>query len=263
MSTPPPTPTPQSSQSHGYTTTTSEGAALTRLVSADRLGAYQAAAAGYGGDPLELYLWDHDLAAAALGDIAILEVALRNAMTEQLVRRANRPDWYAVDIDLDDRSLSSIKRAWGDIPASRRTPGRVVAQLMFGFWPDLLETGGKIYKDTPRQRQADYEQMWRDGMKDAFPGGRRLARARSEQFGRTWMFDVVKKVHALRNRVSHHEPLVNGMKMPGQQGRRLRVAEAHEACILLAKSLDRDLGAWFERNNQMAQIIPLRPPLTP
>lgn len=229
-------------------------------ISGDRLGTYQATAAAYGGDPLELYLWDHDLAAAALADIAILEVALRNAMNRQLILLAGQADWYAIDIGLDDRSLNDIKKAWNDIPVRRRTPGRLVAQLMFGFWRDLLEAGSRTYNKTPRERPADYEQMWLNGMKDAFPGGRQVARARSEQFTRTWMLDVVKKVHALRNRVSHHEPLVNGVKMPGEN-RRIDISEAHEACSLLAKCLDRDLGAWFARNSQMARIIPLQPPV--
>lgn len=254
-------PSLQSSPSHRCRTTPNENTALSRLISPERLSTYSHEASTAGCDVLDLYLWDQDLAAAALADIAILEVALRNSMNEQLVAFAGRQDWYAVDIGLDDRSLNSIKRAWGDIPSARRTPGRVVAQLMLGFWRDLLETGGKIDGRTPRQRDADYETLWRNGMNYAFPGGRSLARHRSEQFSRTWMLNVVQMVHALRNRVSHHEPLINGVKMPGQQGLRISIVEAHQACLFLARSLDRDLGCWFERNSRMTPVIHLRPPV--
>ena len=53
-------------------------------------------------------------------------------MSARLVEIAGRADWYALDVGLDDRSLRTVARAWR-LPAQRRTPGRVVAQLMFGF----------------------------------------------------------------------------------------------------------------------------------
>jgi hypothetical protein len=252
----------QSSPSHRHLTAPNESAALIQSFSTDRLSTYSTHTSSNGPINLDLYLWDQDLAAAAIADIAILEVALRNAMNSRLAILAGRPEWYAATIGLDDRSLNGIKRAWGDIPSNRRTPGRMVAQLMLGFWRDLLETGGKIDGKTPREQNADYEKMWRDGLKDAFPGGRIIARSRSEQFSRTWMLDLVQKVHALRNRASHHEPLINGVKMPGQHGRRITAAEAHESCVLLARVLDRDLGTWFARNSRMAPIIRLRPPVS-
>lgn len=73
------------------------------------------------------------------------------------------------------------------------------------------------------------------------------------------MFDVVKRIHALRNRVSHHEPLLDGVKMPGEGNRRITLSQAHRASVMLAKCLDRDLGAWFERTSQLRTLILLDP----
>jgi hypothetical protein len=246
-----------------YNTTPSEAAALERIISPERFKGFEDRAASTSCVALDLYLWDRDLAAAALGDIAILEVALRNAMDKRLEILASHREWYDSSIEFDDRSRGSIKKAKKDAHRSGPfIPARVIAQLMFGFWPELLEAGGVIDKNKSTERTANYEDdLWRAGLSKAFPGGRLVASHRGEKFDSTWMHTVIKRVHALRNRAGHHESLYKGITMPGQQGLRITVEEAHEACILLAKCVDRDLGTWFEKNSQMAKCIPLRPPL--
>ena len=59
-------------------------AALDRSITPTRMGTYLAAAHGDANRARELYLWDRELAVAFLGDLAILEVALRNAMSARL-----------------------------------------------------------------------------------------------------------------------------------------------------------------------------------
>lgn len=78
------------------------------------------------------------------------------------------------------------------------------------------------------------------------------------QFTRTWTLSVVKEVHAPRNRAAHHEPLVNGFPMPGQQ-RRLSGIQGHQACMRLASTLDRDLATWLAGNSHMARVLPTHP----
>lgn len=109
-----------------------ERTALARLISVDRLRTYRFEAHRSGCDQFDLYLWDRDASAAALADIAIIEVALRNAMSDQLSKLAGKIEWYTLDIGLDDRSLASLKAAWTTVRPPR-THGMVVAQLMFGF----------------------------------------------------------------------------------------------------------------------------------
>lgn len=226
-------------------------AALERAISPDRLGTYQQVGQETGRDPLELYVWDRDVAAGAMADIAILEVAMRNAMNDALERLASRPDWYSTDIGLDNRSLQAVAKAWGEVPATRRTPGRVVAQLMFGFWRNLLESGGDVGAG-PLKRAVNYEDIWRGSLHTAFRGGRAIAKAESTQFTRTWTLDIVKEVHALRNRAAHHEPLLNGIPIPGEN-RRISSADGYTACVKLAQILDRDLAAWFMMNSRLAE----------
>lgn len=230
-------------------------AALNRAISPNRLNTYTTAAAARGCDHLDLYIWDRDVAAAAVADIAILEVAMRNAMSDALSRLAGRPDWYSVELGLDDRSLKAVAKAWGEVPLARRTPGRVVAQLMFGFWRNLLEVGGS-YGAGPRKQQADYETLWVREISRAFPGGSAEARAEGPRarFTRAWTLSVVKEVHALRNRAAHHEPLVNGFPMPGEQ-RRLTAQQGLDACLKLSRLLDRDFAAWLAGNSRLRDAL--------
>jgi hypothetical protein len=231
--------------------------ALLKAISPDRLDTYQRAANARGCDVLELYLWDRDVAAAVMADIAILEVAMRNALNEALTRLAGGADWYRYEVGLDERSLSAVASAWGKVPSDRRTPGRVVAQLSFGFWRNLLEAGGTIGAG-PRKRAADYEQLWRQELRLAFPGGRAEARRAGEHFTRLWTLGVVKEVHAFRNRAAHHEPIVNGFPMPGEN-RRLTAMQGHAACLTLARLLDRDLAAWLATATQLGPTLAAAP----
>ena len=235
----------------------SQRAGLLRAISPDRLGTYRAESERSGRDELDLYLWDRDLSAAAMADIAILEVALRNSMSTALERRAERADWYSVDIGLDNRSLAAVTRAWQNVPSSRRTPGRVVAQLTFGFWRNLLEAGGDLGFG-PLKRRAGYETLWRTDLHTAFPGGRAVAAAADAQFTRGWTLGVVKNVHALRNRAAHHEPVITGIPLPGES-RRITVEDGLLDCLTLAAALDRDLASWLRGSSRLAQAISAQP----
>ncbi|MFE5309527.1 hypothetical protein [Isoptericola sp. NPDC056605] len=231
--------------------------ALVRAVGPDRFASYLAAAADDRELACRLYVWDRDLSAALLADIAIVEIALRNAINHQLVA-AHGPEWYTQDIGLDARSRNSLTTAWRRLTKSgRRVPGKVIAQLMFGFWADLLDAGGEI-GDAPQSSKADYEQMWRAGLHRAFPGGRTEAAMLGEQFTRSWTHSIASTVHAVRNRCAHHEPLIRGIPLPGQD-RRITVQDGYDACVLLLRTIDRNLASWLESSSSVPDTLGTRP----
>ncbi len=238
-------------------TSPAQARALTSAISPDRLGTYQAAAAASGADALDLYIWDRDLASAVLADIAILEVALRNAIHAQLSASFGGPDWYTRDIGLDDRSRRDLTTAWGRLKSPQRTPGKVVAQLMFGFWAGLLDAGGYVGRP-PQDFKSDYEQLWRVALNRAFPGAKPEAAGEGVRASRSWVQTTVGIVHALRNRAAHHEPLVGGFPLPGQN-RRLSASEGHDACLKLARIVDRDLGGWLGSASAVPALLARRP----
>lgn len=104
--------------------------ALRRAISLDRLGTYQRAANTIGADVLDLYIRDRDLSAGFLADMAIIGVALRNAMHTALSKTYGG-HWYTrPDVGPDDRSEANITAAWRRLHERRplQAPGRVVAQ---------------------------------------------------------------------------------------------------------------------------------------
>lgn len=169
------------------------------------------------------------MASACMGDIAILEVALRNRMDRQLsllaLEQNGTEDWYMQGYNsMTEPSTRFVKR-------------------------------GTIHTKWPDQRRADYENdLWRKGLDKTFSNGRQYARAVEERWTRKYALDIVKTVHALRNRVAHHEPLVNGIPLPGEN-RRIALENATQACFALAMILDRDLHAWLMDNSKMKLVL--------
>ena len=96
--------------------------ALRACITDERLATYNYEAQRRSCPALELYLWDHDMASACMGDIAILEVALRNRMDRQLsllaLEQNGTEDWYMAGLQFDDRTQYQIREAWNHL-----TPG--------------------------------------------------------------------------------------------------------------------------------------------
>lgn len=168
-------------------------AAVRRALSEERLVSYDSWAGGDQAVGLKLYEWNTVASAACYGTLQAVEVVLRNAIHDQLTAMhgaGGLPGTW-----LDDPAQLLEPRRVADIAAARRrlarlgrppTPGRVVAELPFGFWRYLLS--------------ARYEQfLWTPALRHAFPylqPQRRRAIA-----------EPVERLHYLRNRIAHHEPI--------------------------------------------------------
>ena len=141
------------------------------------------------------------MASACMGDIAILEVALRNRMDRQLsllaLEQNGTEDWYMAGLQFDDRTQYQIREAWNHLTPHQRknhTHGHLIASWTFGFWRNLLEDGGTIHTKWPDQRRADYENdLWRKGLDKTFSNGRQYARAVEERWTRKYALDIVKQ----------------------------------------------------------------------
>lgn len=122
-------------------------------------------------------------------------------------------------------------------------PGRLIAQCTLGTWVGLLDQGGWT-GDGSTRRQVDYEELWRDTLHKAFPGGRTVARLRGERFTRSYTHRIAKNVHTLRNRIAHHEPLINGVPLNGQ-AERLSLQEAVTDYVDQTSMIDKNLSQWL------------------
>lgn len=159
---------------------------MLRDLSLPRLQRYIRAAHGKAQTAERLYWWNVEVSAALYGPLHCLELALRNALHDALMRYHGRPDWWTV-APLKKRGLEQVDSARRSCARHRRrtTPDDVVAELTFGFWVSLLASGHDRC-------------FWVPVLNAAFPhyGGRRD--------------DLHKELTSLvllRNRVMHHEPV--------------------------------------------------------
>ena len=220
--------------------------ALRSAASTDRFAAYATAADQDMELACRLYLWDRDVEAAILRDIAVVEVALRNALSRQL-ERAIGPAWYT------DRRLGRDKRltlardqALQDLAQSGRKPtsAAMTAQLSLGFWVNLLNLPS--------------DPLWRLCLHRAFPGGKTEAAKANRRYQRAWVLSVLQVMRVLRNRCAHHEPLLRGFPLNGQSAR-VTTTDGIAAYMTIIRMIDRNLADWMALNTATTAILAARP----
>lgn len=143
---------------------------------------------------LLLYRWNASLAGALWETLGHAEVLLRNAIHDALTTRhgirRNAGFWFDdVDRELDQRArdeIISAKRRAHRSAGAGVPPGKIVAELPFGFWRYLL---ARRYSST----------LW-PAIRHAFPHLPGRDRVQLER--------PVIRLHQVRNRIAHHEPLV-------------------------------------------------------
>jgi hypothetical protein len=167
--------------------------ALERSLSVERLSTYLAAVGGDHAAALRLYVWNTQISAALYGPLQALEIILRNAFHRELSARYGI-DWYDnPTVPLTPTARARVAEAKEMVRRARRPldPGRIVAELSFGFWERLLTHGppGKL----------NYEMtLWRPALYRAFPHSRRR---------RADVHRPLPGLRDLRNRIAHHEPI--------------------------------------------------------
>jgi hypothetical protein len=169
-----------------------ELAAILAAISSDRFNTYLQAAGYDRLRALRLYLWNARLGEAFHTPIQAVEVALRNAVNIAL-SNVYTPHWWdckgLFDL-LDEERKGDLVMVLKRIRNRKLElcTGQVVAGLSFGFWVGMLDGrynppiwGGQLRKAFP-----------------SFPADR----------GRKSLHLRVRNVATLRNRISHHEPLI-------------------------------------------------------
>jgi hypothetical protein len=165
------------------------------FISFDRLEAYRAVE----DDDFTMvtnYLLNVVLSEALYTSLAFVEITLRNSLHATLQRHFGSSTWYDIPLVLDPYETNVVRQVKNRLANvdKHASPGRVVAELGFGFWVALLSR--------------DYDgRFWRPNrarlLKDVFPhvpSHMRQRRAIHQRYDR---------LRALRNRVFHHEPIWN------------------------------------------------------
>ena len=181
---------------------------LENLLSEARLGPYLEATDGSLTSALRLYHWNAQISSAFHEVLHYVEVGLRNAMDTQLSAWATglgaQSSWYGDPrVPLTPRTRRKVAEARsnagrGGFPEIH---GKVVAELMLGFWWSLLS-------------EEYNRRLWQPCLRHAFDGPVRRTRLHSE----------LDDLRRLRNRIAHHEP-IHGRNLAADHHRMLDVAE--------------------------------------
>lgn len=226
-----------------------DGPWVAAWLSQERLDVYLAATADRD-DALALYEWNCEASAAVFRDLSHLEVALRNAYNHAIEAvwpgtghwtdnpnlifaplhrtRGRGAARGSVDVNTKNRQLLTEARdhAQGNAAQPPR-PGKIVAELSFGFWRYLSSS-------------AQEKTMWNPFLHNAFPTGT----------DRRDVDDYVQGLHRLRNRVAHHEPLFTA-----------NLTAQHSKMIALATLIDPTLATYIGGRSTVPNLIATRPPL--
>ncbi|MCA6951890.1 hypothetical protein [Pectobacterium polaris] len=171
-------------------------------LSAARIGTYENIVGGPTGllqteKALKLYMWNAQISAAFFVPLHVCEVLTRNAISE--VIEAVYGDRWPWSIGFE-RSLPIPIHGYkpkDDLISGRRnqpTTGKVIPELKFVFWQKMLT--GRF--DT---------RLWNNHILTAFPYA--VAQGLSAAQLRQNLYNDLETVRKLRNRIAHHEPIIN------------------------------------------------------
>lgn len=175
---------------------------LRRAMSMARLARYRPLS-GSDIDMAVNYHWNIALSEALYPSLSILEVALRNSIHNVLSEFAGQEMWF--EFLLQPNQRIGFDNVYEDLEQRMKgppPPGKVVAELSFGFWVSLLT-------------QPYHQSLWAPDrarlLKAVFPNLPAVPNARRFVHRR---FNTIR---VLRNRVMHHEPVWNGIRWDHRQ----------------------------------------------
>lgn len=164
---------------------------LIQTLSKERFTTYLIGAGHDQDRALALYIWNAQIGAAFHPPLQAVEVALRNSINHALVAEFGSEWWKAQKFEkVADRERNQDIEVVCRRITQRQLPlvtGQVVAGLSFGFWVGMLQ---------PKYNPP----IWGAHLRTSFP-------SLPSGTTRNQIFQLSRNVSALRNRISHHEPI--------------------------------------------------------
>nr|WP_245295134.1 Abi family protein [Pseudaminobacter manganicus] len=178
---------------------------------------------------LALYLYNARVAKAFLYPLNVAEVTLRNAV-DQILVATFQDNWHQTatfrDQTLTPAGLATLDKAIQR--AGQNAPrDQVVATLTFDFWSNLF--------------RPEYGGLWRTHVNRAFP-------YLQHGEGRHEIQILVKAINTFRNRVAHHEPVLD-----------LNINDIYAKIIQLTELRCPETAAWMKHHSTVGSIVRTRP----
>lgn len=178
---------------------------------------------------LALYLYNVRVAKAFMFPLGVVEVTLRNAIDKRFVDVYGE-NWHREthvrDSVLTPESLDALNKAITRA-GNNADHGQVVAELTFDFWSNLL--------------RSEYGSFWRTNLNIVFPNIQRGQSRRDVQ-------STVKEINAFRNRVAHHEPVLDR-----------NITDIHAKVVDVVSLRCRETAAWLKHHSTVSAAIRTRP----
>lgn len=201
---------------------------LIPLLSPERLGPYLAAAGADLDRALALYEHNQALSEALYVPLQNLEVGLRNRLNAMLSQYFG-PAWFDTGVILKPAQINGVQEAKGKLARSGKPcdPGRLVAELNFGFWTGFFDT---CY-DQP---------LWHRHLRAVFPGA-----SLGQPLTRKMFSGRLENIRRLRNRVFHHEPIL----------RMRQLAQTHQDLRFVMGLLSSEFEAWNDLHDRFPVVL--------
>lgn len=195
--------------------------ALCATISEERFATYLKIAKGDRRRALQLYAKNAAVGSAFHGPLQALEVTLRNAVHDAM-KTADSERWLESQ-QFERPQLDAVAKAKDKLGSSAgpHDPGRIVAELSFGFWVALFA----------RRYEA---LLWRATLHQCFDPtpARRLLHNR------------LSGLLALRNRIAHHEPILQ----------RDLLAD-HDEILWVLGRLSPEMEAWVKHYSRVLHVV--------
>ena len=208
-----------------------------------RLSSYLDATNGNTEAAIDLYDWNTRVGAAIYEDLSRLEVVFRNTVDDALTDYGSTRGWQNVwyrRTQLFPGRYASRTRA--DIDTARRRATRqgrrsevhdkVIAELNFGFWRYLC---GSAYLTS----------LWVPAIASAFALHPSVGNPRQI---RKDVADRMQRLHVLRNRIAHHEPI-----------HQRDLTRDHRHLLDIAGWICTDTHTWIATRSQTLKTIAAQP----
>lgn len=235
-------------------TSKSHNSTLQRLLTPARLSPYLSEVEQDLDDAIDLYLWNRDLSLALFADMALVEVAFRNAIDASLRATFQAPHWYwdgslgGFSRRLESKTINKLKRVNRSIdknsPINKLNPGKVVSELTLGFWVELLER--------PYEKE-----LW---LPSWAPKGTGIAHGMEglTRLQRHPVYKLASLMQQTRNRVAHHEPVFNGVRRKGSLDR-VPIASVHTEIVELAQVIHPAIAQQLHADSRFDVVLRAKP----
>lgn len=184
------------STSYPYTSTIHRS--LEKAISQPRLARYLSASGGCRDTALKLYHWNSVLSQSMIFPLHILEVCLRNTISNSL-KASFGNKWYIHKgflTALDRFSEDQLRKVYEQKGKRKKilTEGDIISELTFGFWRELLKS--RYNKHIWTKKSPTGKTL----LKNSFPN---LPFNKNRQD----IYDNINNFVKLRNRISHYEAI--------------------------------------------------------